>query len=253
MRQTEDNMLVRVIDTTEITFSKSNVIANFPLAQILFCESGEGYVSVFGGREIHFKKGDLIYLETALNYIFRTEGKVRMKKIACDVSAAPNLMDYFEELHLHILKNASSEIKRLYTELFEHGKNAAAFENRETSLKLYRLMIMVGQDIEENIGEEKLVLEAMARNYLEYMFRRYKAEDKVNAPKEIDLLFNHLYKMDAQRINLVWRLEVCRSYIAFGQPIDEVARYCGFGTVNRLETLFREHFGMSVIEYKNLF
>lgn len=253
MHPTQENMLVRVIDTTEITFSKSNFISNFPLAQLLYCESGSGFAMATGETERPFCSGDMLYLAEAQHFFFRTESKVRMKKIACDISFAPHLMDYYQESHLQILQKASPETTALYSEIYNRGKNSAASESREVSLKLYRLMLMMGQEIAEKAGEENMVLQKMARCYQNYMFRKYKVGDAVKVPAEVDMLFTKLFAMDARRLNTVMRLDMSKSYIVSNQAPEEIAFYCGFHDAQEFFDLFKSHFKMTVHEYRELF
>lgn len=254
LRLTNEQLLVRVVDAVEETVESKRIIYNFPFSQILLCEAGEGYIISEGGAEQPLCRGDMVFVDEALKCALRTSGEAfRLKKIACDTTMAPNLMNYFSYGRLHIMKGCSAETRRLYMELFEKGKDAAVSENRAASLKMYRLIIMLGQEIADSTNSEAGAMERMARVYSDFMFSNYKAGENLELAPEIDSLFKRLYNMNAEEYNVYMRLERGKPDVVFSHDYDELAKYLGFKSEADFVRRFKLQYGIYPHEFKALY
>lgn len=254
LRLTNEQLLVRVVDAVEEIIVSKQIIYNFPFSQILLCEAGEGYIIGEGGAELPLGRGDMVFVDEALRCALRVGGEaLRVKKIACDTTMATNLMNYFSYGQLHIMKNCSAETRRLYMELFEKGKDAAVSENKAASLKMYRLIIMLGQEISDSLDNENGAMERMARIYSDFMFSNYKASDSVEAAPEADAMFRRLYNMSAEEYNVYMRLDRSKSHVVFSYDYDELAKYLGFKSEADFVRRFRQQYGIYPNEFKALY
>lgn len=254
LRLTNERLLVRVVDAAEEIIETSLTIYNFPFSQIILCEAGEGFIVSDNGVERSFGEGDMLFIDEGLHCGIRTDGSpVRIKKIACDTSMTPYLMNYFDAGQLHILKNSSDEIMRQYTTLFSQCGDAAASENKNTSLKLYRVIIMLGQEIAEKNDSESGVLRAMAKRYEEYIFANFKAYEKIDAPAEVEALFQRLYKMSVNEYNVYTRYERSKPFVCFKRNFAEVAKHLGFADEDEFVNGFTKLYKMMPLEYMRLF
>ncbi len=217
-------------------------------------EAGSGFIISEGGCEIPIKQGAMLFIDEALHCAIRTSSApMKVKKIACDTEMSPNLMDYFKRGRLLIADSCSPEARRLYMELFNKSRGSAVSENKLVSLMLYRLLIVLGQEIFDRRDNENSVLEEMAENYKEYMFARYKAGDSFEALPETEAVFRRLYGKSAEEYNTFMRLERSKPYVAFGRDFGEAAMFLGFKNEADFVRRFREEYKLYPHEYKALY
>lgn len=254
VRLTNKKLLVRIVDAVDETIAAKQVIYNFPFSQILYCVEGRGYIINHGGLEYSFSGGDMMFIDEALLCGLRSDGgPLKIKKIACDTSMAPNLMNYFSSGRIHILNGCGGEIIRKYTELFKQSREAASSENKKISLGLYHMMIMLGQEIADRNNNEQCVMEQMAVTYKKYMFQNFKAYDKIGSAQEIEALFKKLYNMSVDEYNVLMRLEKSKSFVVFENSYAEVAKYLGFKDESDFVRRFREQYGIGPHEFRTLY
>ncbi len=252
-RLTNNNLLVRTVDAAEEIVERCAVIYNFPFTQLFLCEGGSGFLVPENGVETPFGEGALFCAEPGLSCGIRTEEGLAFKKIACDTAMAPHLQNYFDSGMLHLLDNCSDELLRLFRELYRLCFDPAASENKNTSLCLYRVLIMLGQEISGKNGNEKGSLLAMARVYEKYIFENYKAGEKIGAPPEINALFIRVFNMDVDEYNVYFRYERSKPFVCFRRNFGEVARYLGFASEKEFVSGFTRRFGITPEEYLRLF
>lgn len=254
VRLTNEKLLVRVVDAVDEIIEVKQVIYNFPFSQVIYCEEGQGRVIDHGGLEQAFGSGDMMFIDEALLCGLRAVGApLKIKKIACDTSMAPNLMNYFSGGRIHVLEHCGDETRRKYTELFALSREAAASENKSVSLELYRLMIMLGQELADRSGNERRVMEEMAEIYKKYMFQGFKAYDKIDASAEVEALFGALYNMGADEYNVFMRLELSKSFVVFENSYADVAQYLGFRGESEFVKLFSGQYGISPYEFRAMY
>ncbi len=254
LRLTNENLLVRVVDAVEETVERCEEIYNFPFSQLMLCVGGRGFVTAENMYERPFGKGAMFCADQGARCGIRTcGGPAIFRRIACDTDMAPNLMNYFEDGCLHLLEKCSDELLRQYGELYGLCAEDGAAENKNTSLKLYRVMIMLGQEIAGENDNEFGAFKAMVKEYEKYMFAKFAPGESVGAPPEVETLFLRVYGMGVDEYNVVMRYEKSKPFLCFKNDIGDIARYLRFASREEFEAGFASRYGLSPTEYIDLY
>ena len=250
---TSENLLVRVVDAARWTVERFEEIFNFPFAQFIFCDGGRGSLLPENGVETPFSAGAAVFVAKGARCgVIAEDGPLKFRKIACDTAMTPYLMNYFDGGNVNLLEKCSTELKRLYGELYGLCGSAAVSKDKNVSLKLYRALILMGQEIAGKNDNEAGVLREMADRYGDYIFKSFKAGEEAAPAPEAEALMRRVYGMSVGEYSLYIRLERSKPFICFMRKdidFDWLAEYLGFGGAGEFRESFVRRFGLTVEEY----